>query len=283
MGVPVRLVVYASDETAAVNACRAAYGRIRQIDDAASDYKKTSELNRVVAEAATRPVKVSDDLWTLLVESRRLSELSDGAFDITVGPVVQLWRTARQTKKLPDAAEIEEAKKRVGWRHVDLNEADRTVRLGIPGMKLDMGGIAKGYAGDQAIAVLREQGIGSALYEGGGDIVVSGAPPGAAGWRIALRYSGEEMPKELTLADAAVSTSGDTEQYVEIGGKRYSHVVDPKTGIGLTSRSMGTVSGPRGIWTDGLSKVVTMVDEGKRADVLKAYPGTRAWVRTVHE
>jgi thiamine biosynthesis lipoprotein len=283
MGVPVRLVVYATDETAAVNACRAAYARVRQIDDAASDYKKTSELNRLIVDAVGKPVKVSDDLWALLSESQRLWEISDGAFDITVGPLVQLWRAARQTKQLPSSEDIEEAKKRVGWRHVQLNEADRTVRLAIPGMKLDLGGIAKGYAGDQAIKVLQSHGVGSALYEGGGDIVVSGAPPGSDGWRIALKYSGEEMPQELTLADAAVSTSGDTEQYVAIGGKRYSHVVDPRTGIGLTSRSMGTVSGPRGIWTDGLSKVVTMVDEAKRAGVLKAYPGTRAWVRTVHE
>jgi thiamine biosynthesis lipoprotein len=91
------------------------------------------------------------------------------------------------------------------------------------------------------------------------------------------------MPRELTLVDAAVSTSGDTEQYVEIGEKRYSHVVDPRTGIGLTSRSMGTVTGPRGVWTDGLSKVVTMVDDRRRAEVLREYPGNRAWVRTVTE
>jgi thiamine biosynthesis lipoprotein len=283
MGVPVRLVVYATDENAAVNACRAAYARIRQIDDIASDYRKTSELNQLCARAATQPVKVSDDLWTLLKESQRLSQVTDGAFDITVGPLVQLWRAARKSGQMPKPDDIESAKTLVGWQKVQLNEADHAVKLAMPNMKLDLGGIAKGYAGDQAMIVLRQHGIRSALFEGGGDIVLSDAPPNAPGWRIALRYSGDNMPKELTLANAAVSTSGDTEQFVEINGRRYSHVVNPKTGIGLTNRSMATVTAPLGIHTDGLSTALTLVGEAKANEVLKTYPGARAWVRTVHD
>src|SRR5688500_16998643 len=114
LGVPVRLVVYATDETAAVNACRAAYARVRQIDDAASDYRKTSELNQLAKVAATQPVKVSPDLWTLLKESQRLAEVTSGGFDITVGPLVQFWRTAPQTRQLPSAGQIHSARQLVG-------------------------------------------------------------------------------------------------------------------------------------------------------------------------
>ena len=283
MGVPVRLVVYATDETAAVNACRAAYARVKQIDDAASDYKKSSELNELVRQAATRPVKVSQDLWVLLKESQRLAQATDGAFDVTVGPLVQLWRTARRTKQLPSQADIDAAKSLVGWQKVHLDEAARTVKLAAPNMKFDLGGIAKGYAGDHAIQVLKQRGITSALYEAGGDIIVSDPPPGAQGWRIALQHSGPDMPAELTIANTAVSTSGDTEQFVEIAGKRYSHVVDPKTGIGLTNRSMATVQAPQGIHTDALSTALTLIGEERAKELLKHYPGAKAWVRTVKD
>src|SRR5207247_2108643 len=143
-------------EPAAVNACRAALKRVGEVDQAASDYVVNSELNRLCATATTRPVRLSDDLFTLLSESQRLAELSDGAFDCTVGPYVQLWRRARKEKALPAAQEIEGASKLVGWRKLQLDPANRTARLAVAGMKLDLGGIAKGYAGDCAIATLRE-------------------------------------------------------------------------------------------------------------------------------
>jgi thiamine biosynthesis lipoprotein len=282
MGVRTRLVVYASDETTAVNACRAAFKRVGEVDQAASDYIINSELNRLCATATTRPVRLSDDLFALLSESQRLAELSDGAFDCTVGPYVQLWRRARKEKTLPGAQEIEAASKRVGWRKLQLDPTTHTARLAATGMKLDLGGIAKGYAGDCAIQTLREYGIASALFEAGGDIVVSDAPPGSGGWKIELVDAGPDMPQTLTLHNCAISTSGDTEQFVEIVGRRYSHVVDPHTGIGLTSRAMATVVAPKGIWSDGLSKPAEMLDEKWRAELFQHYPGARAYVRVLH-
>jgi thiamine biosynthesis lipoprotein len=148
-------------------------------------------------------------------------------------------------------------------------------------MKLDLGGIAKGYAGDCAIQTLREHGIASALFEAGGDIVVSGAPPGTEGWLVEFEDAGAEMPKEMRVKDCAVSTSGDTVQFVEIGGKHYSHVVDPRTGMGVTTRLMGTVVAPKGVWADPLSKSVYLIGEGERGELLKHYPGVRAYVREV--
>lgn len=307
MGMRTRLVVYASDENSAVNACKAGFARIARIDDIASDYRKNSELMRLCRSATTRPVKVSDELWTLLSEAERLSRVSEGAFDITVGPQVRLWRIARAAGRLPSPGEIAAASQLVGWEKVELNAAERTVRLRppvqyvhlaeagdwireylgwrfeFPTIRLDLGGIAKGYAGDCAIATLRENGINSALFEAGGDIVVSDAPPGKAGWVIELEGASPEMPGELALSNCAISTSGDTEQFVEIGGKHYSHVVDPRTGIGVTTRMMGTVVSPKGIWSDGLSKAVYLTPPEKLEGLLKEYPGAKAYVRTVKD
>jgi thiamine biosynthesis lipoprotein len=282
MGMRTRLIVYASDETAAVNACRAAFARVGQVEDAASDYRKDSELMRLCATAATRPVAVGDDLWTLLVESQKIAELTDGAFDITVGPYVRLWRVARKEKKLPAKEELAAAEKLVGWRKLTLDPQTRTARLAVAGMKLDMGGIAKGYAGDCAIATLREHGINSALFEAGGDIVMSDAPPGEAGWKVELVDASAEMPQRVTLHNCAVSTSGDTVQFLEIDGRRYSHVVDPHTGVGLTTRAMSTVVAPKGIWSDALSKPAEMLPREKLDALLKEFPGTRSYVRVLH-
>jgi len=281
MGMRCRLVVYAASEDSAVEACRAAFARVAEVDRVASDYLIDSELNRMVRAAATQPVKVSDDLWTLLTEAHKLSERTDGAFDITVGPYVKLWRKARQQKALPGKAEIAAAGALVGYQKVMLDPKSQSVRLALPGMKLDLGGIAKGYAGDHAIATLRAKGIRSAFYEAGGDIVVADAPPGKEGWAIGIADHGPAIPESLVLANSAISTSGDTEQFVEIEGRRYSHVVDPRTGIGMTARAMGTVTGPRGLWTDGLSKSVYLIPADKVDELLNHYPGTKAYVRTV--
>ena len=282
MGVRTRLVVYASDETAAVNACRAAFDRVGKVEDAASDYRPQSEVMKLCRTATTRPVKMGNDLFTLLSEGEKLARLTDGSFDMTVGPYVTLWRKARLEKKLPAAEAVAEAGKRVGWQKVSIDGEARTARLAVEGMKIDLGGIAKGYAGDCAIEALREKGIKSALFEAGGDIVVSDAPPGMSGWTIKLFDAGPEMPKELTLHNCAVSTSGDTEQFLEIGGKHYSHVVDPHTGIGLTTRAMATVVAPKGIWSDALSKPAEMLPKEQLDELLKQYPGTRAYTRVLH-
>src|SRR5205823_3187221 len=158
-----------------------------------------------------------------------VSRQSGGAFDVTVGPLVALWRKARKTAVLPDPAEIERARKLVNWKNVRLNERARTVRLMVPGMKLDLGGIGKGYGADEAQKVLKHYGITRALVELGGDMVISGPPPGTEGWKVRVPNAAEgQKPADLYFHDCALSTSGDTEQFVVIGGRRYSHLVDPR-------------------------------------------------------
>jgi thiamine biosynthesis lipoprotein len=256
MGTEFRIVLYAPNETIAKKAADAAFARIAELDGIMSDYKSTSELMQLCKKAGGEAVSVSDDLLKVLTRALEISRLTEGAFDVTVGPVVRLWRRARRTMKLPDADELAAARKLVGWQQVEVDAKAKTVKLATRGMLLDLGGIAKGYAAQAALEVLRRHGITRALVAASGDIAVSDAPPGAAGWKIGvapLENPNAKPSHYLSLTNAAVSTSGDTEQYVEIDGKRYSHIVDPKTGLGLTTRMTVTVINTDGKTSDGLA------------------------------
>lgn len=285
MGILMRLVVWAPDEQTAENAARAAYTRVTQIDDIASDYRTDSELARLCAQAGKGPVKVSPELFLLIKKSIEFSKLSDGGFDITCGPVVRLWRTARKVKKLPPPEEIAKALELVGYKKIHLDEARQTVALEKPGMELDLGGIAKGYAGDQAIATLRNHGIRAALFECGGDIVVSDAPPDQpAGWMISVVSTSRRRDwQKVLLHNCAISTSGDTEQFVIIDGKRYSHVVDPRTGYGLSGRMMCTVIAADGLDSDPLAKVIVFLGPDGAERVAQAYPKVKYYLRAAEE
>lgn len=283
MGVAVRIAVYAPSESTAKLGGQAAFDRFAALEQVMSDYRPSSELMRLCAKAGGPPVPISRDLFDVLSRAREMSRRSDGAFDVTVGPLVQLWRRSRTTRVLPTPEEVRTAKALVGWRKVKLDPQRRTAQLLVPGMRLDLGGIGKGYAADQAVAILRARGIRSALVEAGGDIVVSGAPPEEPGWRITVanRASDSEgnPPAEIFLRDRAISSSGDTEQSVEIGGKRYSHIVDPATGLGLTSRVAVTVLAPNGATSDPLTKAMSILPL-KRAEALaRSFRGVKVWIR----
>jgi len=272
MGMAVRIVVYAADDATARRAARAAYARIAELEDVMSDYRPESEVRRLAARAG-EPVRVSDELFVVLARAVDLWRRSEGAFDVTVGPFVELWRTARRTGALPLRAALDSAARRVGSDKVHLDSVARTVRLDTPGMRIDLGGIAKGYILDRALDALRVQGVTRALLEAGGDIVLGDPPPGRRGWRIAIAAG------DTILANRAVSTSGDTEQFVIIGGVRYSHVIDPRTGMGLTSRREATVVAPDGVTADGLATALTLLDDARGARVLQSFPQAVARVR----
>ena len=260
MGSQFHLVLYSPDASTARRASRAAFDRIAALDAALSDYNPDSELMRLCARAGGPPVKVSDDLFDVLERAYALYERSDGAFDVTVGPVVRLWRRAFRDHKMPAADRLAEARALVGSDKLKLDPKARTVQLLKRGMKLDLGGIAKGYASQAAIDVLKKDGIDRALCAGAGDIVVSGPPPGKQGWTIGIAplaaFGDTESAHRLLLANRAVSTAGDTERFVEIDGKRYSHIVDPRTGLGVVDRATVTVVADDGATADGLDTAV---------------------------
>ncbi len=281
MGTEFRIVLYATDEASASASSRAAFARIAELDAKLSDYRDDSELRRLCARAGGPPVEISEDLFFVLARGQELAKRTDGAFDMTVGPVVRLWRWARRTRQLPDADRLGASMELVGYELMRLDERARTAELLRPGMQLDLGGIAKGYAGDEAIAVLAKRGITRALVAGSGDIVVSGPPPNQAGWKIGigpLDPSSDEAKRLVMLRDAAVSTSGDAEQFVEIDGKRYSHIIDPKTGIGLSERSSATVIARRGIAADSLATAASVLGPRRAIELIDATEGAAAYI-----
>jgi thiamine biosynthesis lipoprotein len=280
MGTRFQIIVYAVDEAAATKAAKAGFARIAELDGIMSDYRPASELMQLCKKAGGEPVQVSNDLFYVLSKAQQVAERSDGAFDVTVGPVVRLWRVARRTRRLPDADKLKAALDLVGYNNVRIDEKAHSVQLLKPGMQLDLGGIAKGYSADETLKVLEKHGIKSALVAAGGDIAVSAAPPDAKGWTIAIALLEPKTdPKRyLLLHDMAVSTSGDVEQHVEIDGKRYSHIVDPKTGLGLIGRQSVTVVARRGIDSDSLTKVVSVCGPKRRLEFIEKLPGASAYI-----
>ncbi len=277
MGTAFSIVLYSPDAATARRASRAAFDRIADLDRALTDYDPDSELMRLVARSGGPPVAVGPDLFAVLARSQDLFERSGGAFDASIAPVVRLWRRARREQKLPDPALLARARSLVGSDAIRLDFEARTVQLTRPGMKLDLGGIAKGYASGEAIKVLRHEGVSSALVAGSGDIVVSGPPPGRAGWTIGVAplvpEPGGRPGRSILLKDAAVSTSGDAEQFVEIDGVRYSHVVDPQTGLGLTERRSVTVIAPDGATADGTDTAACVLGPDKGLALIESTPG----------
>ncbi len=283
MGTTFRLVFYTANRTAAKKVADAAFARVAALDKTMSDYKKNSELMRLCDAFKTRtgpPVRVSDDLFRVLQKAATLSEQCDGAFDVTVGPVVQLWRLARRTQELPEPKEFAAARAKVGYKNVKLDPAKKTVQLLTPGMELDLGGIAKGYAADEVLKLLRDEfGIRQALVAASGDIACGDAPPGTAGWKVEIApIAKSHKPRMLTLINAAVSTSGDLEQFVEIKGVRYSHVLDPRTGLGLTGQRSVTVIATHGIDADSMTKAVSVLPTEQAMKLIEGTPGAACYV-----
>jgi thiamine biosynthesis lipoprotein len=283
MGTLFRIKLYAADQEQAQRAFRAAFDRVAALDNTLSDYKPDSELNRLTPTAVHRPVKVSDDLFRVVSASEELSQNSGGAFDITIGPLTHLWREAHKMNHLPDQAAIREAGARCGYRKLHINGAQHTIELDQRGMQLDVGGIAKGYAADEALTVLSTMGIRSALVAASGDLAFSDAPPGQTGWKIGIDSVDQPnaaFSRVLVLANAAVSTSGANEQHIDANGTRYSHIIDPKTETGLSQPISVTVVARHGIESDGMSTAVSVLGAERGLAFVERQPGVAALIVT---
>jgi thiamine biosynthesis lipoprotein len=275
MGMPVRMVLYATDAARARLAAKTAFDRIRELNLIVSDYEDGSEINRLRHSSGSgRWIPVSEELWTVLRQADRLAHDTEGAFDITAGPLIQLWKRARRQRALPDPEKLAEAKTRVGYYYLDYRDRDRAVVLWQQDMRPDLGGIAKGFVMDQALKVLKQHGIRSALINAGGDMVMSGPPPEKAGWRIELpRLDSTNRADSafIELRDAAFATSGDRYQFVVLDGKRYSHIVDPRTGVGLTDHSLVYVVARDGMTADALATACSVMEPEKSVRLVSRY------------
>jgi thiamine biosynthesis lipoprotein len=278
MGVRTTITIYASDSGAANAAANAAFLRIAELDQALSDWLVDSETQRVCELAGTGGLPVSEDLAFALETSLGLAAASEGLFDPTVGPLVRQWRAMRASGRLASDAERAAARELVGFRLVELDRSKRTVQLAKRGMRLDFGGIGKGLAAQAALDRLRERGLPCALVALAGDVAVGAPPPGKRGWSVALPsvQTASGSARVLELANAAVSTSGDAEQFVIVDGRRYAHIVDPRTGLGAESPRTATVVAPRGELADALATALALADDALAETLVARFPDTAA-------
>jgi FAD:protein FMN transferase len=275
LGVEVRLVLATADRAAAAAGARAAYAAIAELEQVLSDWRPTSEVRQLALHPGEW-VPVSPALFDVTAASLRVAQASDGAFDPTVGPVVALWREARRTGTLPSDSALQRTRGQSGWTQVHLDRATHSVRLDLPGMRLDFGGIAKGYILDSARSVLRRRGITAVLLEAGGDVMLGDPPPGERGWRVVVATAHGDTT--LLLANVGVGTSGPSAQFVDIGGVRYSHVIDPRSGRALTRATQATVIHTTGAMSDALSTMVTVLGETAGSAIARALGASAVFV-----
>lgn len=282
MGVEFEVVLFAPEASTAEAALTKAFARIAELDKVLSDYDQASELSKLSESShATLPVasdkfpavKVSDDLWEVLRLSQQISERSGGAFDVTVGPLTKLWRRARRWKELPAEDLLTAARAAVGWQFLELDAPAKTARLKRPKMRLDLGGIAKGYAAEQAAQAVITCGIRQVLVRGSGDIVAADPPPGEAGWRVGIAPLNPDEPPQrfVHLANKAISTSGDARQVLVVDGRRYSHILDPRSGEPIKGRSGVTVIAPTGTLADGLATAASVLGPDQSLALIGRY------------
>jgi FAD:protein FMN transferase len=253
MGTRFAITCYHSDQAQAKAAAEAAFIVAQQINDAASDYVVDSELLSLSKHPPAKPITVSPLLFPLISQARVLAEKTKGYFDPTLGPVTKLWRESRRRNSLPDGITLSKARAATGWQNLIIDPLTSTITFKHSGMRLDLGGIAKGQAADAMLTVMTNHGIPRTCITAGGDVRLGDPPPSTEGWKIAVHTVSEVDSQFLTLANCAVSTSGDLHQYLEINSIRYSHIIDPSTGLGLTRRFAATVVAPTAAVSDALA------------------------------
>ena len=284
MGTFARVVAVAADSEIADNAIEAALAEIENVDKLMSDYKSDSEISRVNRDGFTRAVAVSEPTYEVLKRSIEFSKLTGGAFDITVGPLVDLWRSAKKKSAVPGEEELAAAKAKVGFEKLILDENNRTAKFAVEGMRLDLGAIGKGYAVDKAIEAAQRAGALGAMVDLGGHIRCFGKPPkGKSKWSIGLQNpkvnkntDESDLLLVLKLDNAAVATSGDYQQFVLIEGRRYSHIINRQTGTGAEGLSSVTIIADSATDADALATAVSVMGAEKGLALIGKIRGVEA-------
>ncbi|MEN9020650.1 MAG: FAD:protein FMN transferase [Verrucomicrobiales bacterium] len=283
MGTKFHTILYAHSEAQAKEALDTVATRLNSLNASLSDYVTSSEVSRLSASSGRSHWKLlHPDLEAVLSFGQRLSQQTDGAFDMTVGPLTRLWRHSRRHNKLPTKNRLRQALDATGHSNLILDSRNKRARLKRPSMRLDLGGIAKGYAVDEALATLKQLGITIALVNGGGDLRAAGHPPSSDGWRIAAQeLDTREAARSRFVTDIAVATSGDLYQSLKIGNREFSHLIDPRTGLGLEFRRTVSVTAPSGMMADALASALSVLPTGSSSTLLsKFYPQASARILT---
>lgn len=285
MGSPFGIILYASDSAKANTTAKQAFALVDSLNTIFSDYLDSSELNKLSATAGTDSfVYVSPLLYQIISDSKKAWRKSNGAFDITIGPLSHLWRTARREKRFPTPQEIQLAKSKTGFEKVIIDTLSHRIKLLQKDMQLDLGGIAKGFIAQQVIDFLRSKNITAALVDAGGDIACSNAPPEKNGWTIGINIpeqTDELLNNTIMLQNKSVATSGDVYQYMVQDGKKYSHIIDPRTGYGVTFQRNVTIIANDGATADWLATACSILPVKKAKRLAKQYKASLI-IATIH-
>jgi len=285
MGTFARVVAVAPDTKTANRCIEAAFAQIYKVDQLMSDYKDDSEISQVNRDAFKRAVKISKSTYEVLQKAVQFSKLSAGAFDVTVGPLVQLWRSASEANSVPTDTELQDARSKVGYEKLILDANEMSVRFVVDGMKLDLGGIAKGYAIDKAVEAMKKSGALGAMVDIGGDIRCFGTPSkGKSQWLIGVQDPSKARDGldpgtsslVLRLKDAAIATSGNYRRFALIKGIKYTHIISRKTAAGAEGLSSVTVISEKALDADALATAVTVMGAEKGLTLVEKTPQTEA-------
>lgn len=282
MGSPFTIVTYGDDKKYVDSIIELVYDEVDRLNEIFSDYLDSSELNKLNSRSGNGEfITVSTELFDVISMSVQASVRSGGAFDITVGPLSRLWRSARKENSFPLKKDIRNARKKVGYRLIVLDKENHKVKLKKKNMALDMGGIAKGYIAQKAMDILKGAGLSSSLVDAGGDMVAGAPPPSKDGWSIGISMldsANQRMDSKLLIAHKAVATSGDTFQHIDHKGRRYSHIINPKTGKGVTFHRNVTVIAPDGSIADWTASACSVMRWKKLKSFLKETPEVSVFI-----
>jgi thiamine biosynthesis lipoprotein len=278
MGTLFRIICYSEDAKSAKTASMKAFARVDSLNYIMSDYLPDSELNRLCRSSGKgNYIKVSSDLFEIINHSLQWSDRTNGIFDITIGPYSQLWRRAGRKDLLPTSHQIQVASKSIGYRYIHVDSDRKRILLEKPNMQLDLGGIAKGFAVDEMYEIFIQTGIHHVLIDGGGDIRAGEAPPGKEGWKIVLENLNSEQ-HSLFLSNSSIATSGDLYRYIQIDSVKYSHIVDPRTGYGLTVPRTVTIQTDNCTDADALASILSILGPVEGFRFLQNVPGSKALI-----
>lgn len=294
MGTELKIILYASDKTSVALALNAVLEELEEQAKPINNYAHTSEVSKLAHAPVDTDIALSRQLGELLYESKRWYDLTDGVFDVTSGSILALWSQSRKQLRVPTQQELAEAKARSGWQKLAMTSSSNkydSLRFLSEGVMVNVSGIATGYLVDIAMKTLHDQGIRSALIDIGGDIIVSEPPPDSEAWTIDIAGldGGDVVQKRISIRNQAVTTSGDLNQFTEIDGVRYSHLVDPIVGAPIPRRTSATVVAKRGIDADAGATALAVLGWERAAPLLKNLPVDQVYImerefdRMVHE
>lgn len=272
MGSPFQIILYHEDSTTAAGIAKNCFTLVDSLNNIYSNYSPSSEISRLAEKAFEKPQKVSDELFSMLLTCKHAWIKSGKTFDVTIGPLTELWRKARNEKKFPSKKEIKKVKRLTGFDKLEIDTFNKTVFFRKKGMRLDFGGIVKGYAAQYVMNYLKSLNINPAMVDAGGDIVTGEPPPGKNGWIIGINLpeQHEELWKgQLELSNSSVATSGDVYQYFYYRGKKYSHIINPRTGYGVISHRNVTVIDKNGTASDWLATACSILPVEKALKLIK--------------